>query len=109
MKYREFVGLLNEYCDLWRDFFAISSIKSDSSCNSSSQIYPHFVKTNAWGGFFGDNKYLGGVLCFVMSVGESPVVYILIGLSVVLVVQLDVQLRHTNTPEDHLEDSKQQK
>ena len=44
-----------------------------------------------------------------MSVGESPVVYILIGLSVVLVVQLDVQLRHTNTPEDHLEDNKQQK
>lgn len=94
MKYREFVGLLNEYCDLWRDFFAISSIKSDSSCNSSSQIYPHFVETNAWGG---------------MSVGESPVVYILIGLSVVLVVQLDVQLRHTNTPEDHLEESKHQK
>ena len=51
MKYREFVGLLNEYCDLWRDFFAISSIKSDSSCNSSSQIYPHFVETNAWGVF----------------------------------------------------------
>ena len=44
-----------------------------------------------------------------MSVGESPVVYILIGLSVVLVVQLDVQLRHTNTPEDHLEESKHQK